>query len=69
MSDERRAPQVDWNLPPGPTVTRCPECAGEGAVMVERRYAARDEVGTLHVPAQCRGCRGTGTFPGMRPPA
>jgi DnaJ-class molecular chaperone len=68
MTDDRQAVQVDWNLPPGPTTTRCPECLGQGSVLVERSYAASDAVGTMRVPACCTGCRGRGSFPGMQPP-
>ena len=68
MTDDRQALQVHWNLPPGPTVTRCPECFGGGSVMVERSYAGSDGVGTARVPRVCTGCGGKGTFPGMQPP-
>jgi DnaJ-class molecular chaperone len=69
MAGERLAFQINWNLPPGQLTTRCPECLGQGSVMVERSYSAADGVGTIRVPAQCKGCRGKGTFPGMQPPA
>lgn len=69
MTDKGLAFQIDWNLPPGLVSTRCPECLGQGSVMMERSYSATDGVGTIRVPAQCKGCRGKGTFAGMQPPA
>jgi hypothetical protein len=68
MTDHRPALRIDWNLPPGLTTTRCPDCLGQGSVMVERSYAASDGVGMIRVPAECKGCRGKGSFPGMQPP-
>jgi hypothetical protein len=68
MTDDRRALQVDWNKPPGQVTTRCPECLGNGSVLVERCYSAAAGAGTLSAPVQCRGCGGLGVFSGMQPP-
>ncbi|OLT13838.1 hypothetical protein BJF78_21025 [Pseudonocardia sp. CNS-139] len=63
-----RRNRTNWNLPPGQITTRCADCVGEGVVITERAYASGDEGGIVRVPAQCRSCRGRGSFPGMQPP-
>lgn len=67
---DRPAFQINWNLPPGHISTRCAECAGQGAIPVQRSYADSDgNVGSMTVPQQCTGCKGKGGFRGLQPPA
>lgn len=69
MDDEPVIRRTEWNMPPGPVKTYCPDCGGSGTLAVQRQYVGSDAQGSMTVPSICKSCRGKGSFPGIAPPA
>lgn len=57
----------NWSMPKQIS-TRCPECDGDGVVVVTCAYLDGDVMRSIRAPQTCKGCRGKGRFPGLQPP-